>query len=103
MPLLAAVGPLQFEVVQYRLQSEYGAESRLEQAPWTVVRWLPIEMTGDEVDAIQLPTGSRIALDSDGNEVILFPTDWAADYFMQINAKIVLSKLPPPRSLEFKK
>ena len=26
-PLLAAVGPLQFEVVQYRLESEYGAES----------------------------------------------------------------------------
>src|SRR4029077_13290555 len=25
IPLLAAVGPLQFEVVQYRLQSEYGA------------------------------------------------------------------------------
>ena len=28
--LLAAVGPLQFEVVQYRLENEYGAESRLE-------------------------------------------------------------------------
>jgi peptide chain release factor 3 len=26
--LLAAVGPLQFEVLQYRLQNEYGAESR---------------------------------------------------------------------------
>ncbi len=38
--LLAAVGPLQFEVVQYRLQSEYGAESRLEPAPWTVLRWV---------------------------------------------------------------
>ncbi len=41
VPLLAAVGPLQFEVVQYRLQSEYGAESRLETAPWDRVRWLP--------------------------------------------------------------
>ena len=29
-PLLAAVGPLQFEVVQYRLQAEYQAESHLE-------------------------------------------------------------------------
>ena len=34
VPLLAAVGPLQFEVVQYRLESEYGAPSRLESAPW---------------------------------------------------------------------
>src|SRR5687768_15369720 len=38
--LLAAVGPLQFEVVQYRLQSEYNAESRLEATPWTLLRWL---------------------------------------------------------------
>ena len=41
IPLLAAVGPLQFEVVQYRLQSEYGAESRLENAPWECAKWLP--------------------------------------------------------------
>ena len=34
VPLLGAVGPLQFEVVQFRLESEYGAESRLESAPW---------------------------------------------------------------------
>ena len=44
-PLLAAVGPLQFEVVQYRLESEYGAASRLEAAPWTVVRWLAAGLT----------------------------------------------------------
>src|SRR5438477_12655163 len=40
VPLLGAVGPLQFEVVQYRMQSEYGAESRLEQAQWKVLRWI---------------------------------------------------------------
>src|SRR5689334_9652145 len=40
LPLLGAVGPLQFEVVQYRMQSEYGAESRLEQGQWTVIRCL---------------------------------------------------------------
>src|SRR3954469_17838495 len=36
VPLLGAVGPLQFEVVQYRMQTEYGAESRLESSPWKV-------------------------------------------------------------------
>jgi hypothetical protein len=52
VPLLGAVGPLQFEVVQFRLQNEYGAESRLEAAPWTVVRWLPADMTEEELDAL---------------------------------------------------
>src|SRR5512139_631205 len=46
VPLLGAVGPLQFEVVQYRLQSEYGAESRLEPAPWKVLRWVRVEDSG---------------------------------------------------------
>ena len=40
IPLLGAVGPLQFEVLQYRLESEYGADCRLETAPWSIVRWI---------------------------------------------------------------
>src|SRR5260221_4350522 len=43
VPLLGAVGPLQFEVVQYRMQSEYGAESRLEHGPWKILRWIAAE------------------------------------------------------------
>jgi len=97
LPLLAAVGPLQFEVVQYRLQSEYGAESRLEQAPWTVVRWLPPEMKEPELDALSLPTGSRLAFDIDRKPVILFTNDWSANYFMQTNARVSLSSLPVAR------
>ena len=58
-PLLAAVGPLQFEVVQFRLESEYGAASRLEAAPWTVVRWLPTDMNADGAGV--LATDSRYA------------------------------------------
>ena len=58
VPLLAAVGPLQFEVVQYRLQSEYGAESRLETAPWDRVRWLPEGFDPAALADLKLPTGA---------------------------------------------
>ena len=95
IPLLAAVGPLQFEVVQYRLQNEYGAESRLEQAPWTVVRWLPHGMKEEELDALSLPTGSRLAFDNDQNPVALFPNDWSANYFAQKHPQAPLAALPP--------
>ena len=57
VPLLAAVGPLQFEVVQFRLESEYGAPSRLESAPWSVIRWLPVTLKEEALDALALPTG----------------------------------------------
>jgi len=94
IPLLAAVGPLQFEVVQFRLESEYGAASRLESAPWTVVRWLPPEFKDPELDALSLPTGTRIAFDMGQQPVILFPTEWSANYFQESNPKATLSKLP---------
>ena len=39
-PLLAAVGQLQFEVVLYRLQAEYGVEARLEPLDYSIARWV---------------------------------------------------------------
>ena len=91
VPLLAAVGPLQFEVVQYRLESEYGAVSRLETAPWTVVRWLPTAFIEADLDLLSLPTGSRLAYDMDQNPVVLFANDWSANYFAQTNPKVGLT------------
>ena len=93
-PLLAAVGPLQFEVVQFRLESEYGAVSRLEAAPWTVVRWLPADMKEDDLDALSLPTGAKLAYDLGKNPVVLFTNDWSADYFTKTNERVPLSALP---------
>jgi peptide chain release factor 3 len=93
-PLLAAVGPLQFEVVQYRLESEYGAVSRLEATPWTVVRWRPVGMSEDALDALSLPTGSRLAYDIGKNAVVLFPNEWSAGYFGETNKHVSLSALP---------
>jgi peptide chain release factor 3 len=92
VPLLGAVGPLQFEVVQYRLQSEYNAESRLESAPWKVVRW--ILDNGVPMDESQLPTGARVAFDAAKQCVILFPDQWSCDFYVQRNPKVGLSALP---------
>jgi peptide chain release factor 3 len=94
-PLLAAVGPLQFEVVQFRLESEYGAESRLEAAPWMVMRWMPEGLAEADLDAISLPTGAKFAYDMANNAVALFSNEWAANYFAQTNPRIPLSKLAP--------
>jgi peptide chain release factor 3 len=92
-PLLAAVGPLQFEVVQYRLKSEYGADSRLESASWELARWISPDLALDRVEGI-LPTGAKLALDTKQQPLILFPTPWAFGYFQRQNKDIVLSDVP---------
>ncbi|MCC6231181.1 MAG: peptide chain release factor 3 [Verrucomicrobiales bacterium] len=98
VPLLGAVGPLQFEVVQFRLQSEYGAESRLEQGAWSVVRWV----TGGVPDPVGLegllPTGARLARDAAGHLVILFTDAWACEFFASRNLSVTLSSSPPKES-----
>ena len=92
IPLLAAVGPLQFEVVQYRLESEYGAPSRLENASWEAFRWLP---DGADPKAVKLPTGCRLAYDAAGKPGVLFPSAWTRKYFTELNAGLELLDLPP--------
>ncbi len=98
VPLLAAVGPLQFEVVQYRLQSEYGAESRLETTPWDRVRWLPPGFDPEALGSLTLPTGVAIAEDTDNQPVILFPSDWTLRYFQERNGGVTLHETPAKKA-----
>jgi peptide chain release factor 3 len=98
--LLAAVGPLQFEVVQWRLQSEYGAESRLTPTPWTVLRWLevPESMKGSrgEFDFSRLVVASGVSFGTDKFEhpVVFFPNEWTTRYFLEKNPELKLHELP---------
>ncbi len=93
--LLAAVGPLQFEVAQFRLESEYGVESKLEPAPWTLARWIGAKTPAGAIDAVGLPVQCARARDEDGREMILFPTEWALQYLSERHPEIELLRLPP--------
>ncbi len=93
IPLLAAVGPLQFEVVQYRLEAEYNATSRLESAPFQAVRWLRDGITDSELAELKMPTGCRIARDTDEANVVLFPSSWTLDYFKKQNPDVPIFDL----------
>ncbi|OGS36211.1 MAG: peptide chain release factor 3, partial [Elusimicrobia bacterium RIFOXYA2_FULL_69_6] len=98
VPLLGAVGPLQFEVLQYRLQAEYGAKSRLEPAPWQVVRWVGPACAG-EVKEDELPLDARLAADADGRPVLLFAKEWDCGYYLKHHPKVTLLRLPPGATL----
>ncbi len=96
--LLAAVGPLQFEVAQFRLQSEYGVESRLEPMSWTLARWIGPNTKPGAVDAAALPMQSARVKDEQGDEMILFPTPWSLQYLSEKHPEIELLRLPPSRA-----
>jgi len=99
--LLAAVGPLQFEVMAHRLKGEYGAESRLESAPWQITRWwrrkghdAPAMAEEREMELPDAPQGSRLAWDDRGRGVVLFSDHWPVRFFQERNPEIELSAVP---------
>jgi peptide chain release factor 3 len=93
VPLLGAVGPLQFEVVQYRLESEYNAQSRLEQAPYTVLRWVRTK-DGGAIEDFDIPSGVTTAQDAENRWVVFFSDQWAINYFERRNPNAELSEIP---------
>lgn len=92
MPLLGAVGPLQYEVLQYRLKDEYGADSYLNPMPWKILRW--VESHSEAELTPILPDGAGLALDDQDRLVMLFPSDWSFKYFKQTQPNVVLVDSP---------
>jgi peptide chain release factor 3 len=74
--VLGALGQLQFEVVKYRLESEYGVDVRLESVPYTIARWASRE-DGAPVEADALDVEGRVVLDVRDRVVVLFDGPWA--------------------------
>ena len=95
--LLAAVGALQFEVVQFRLESEYGAASRLDPTNWTIMKWLAPANPAEKLpDVTRLIVASGVAFGTDklDQPVVLFPNDWTMRYFIEKNPELKLHDLP---------
>mmetsp|Transcript_13144 Transcript_13144/g.19220 ORF Transcript_13144/g.19220 Transcript_13144/m.19220 type:complete len:623 (+) Transcript_13144:98-1966(+) len=77
--ILAAVGQLQFEVVQARLENEYGVESVLEPMGYTMARWADGGWDAvDKADKDGKLFGIMIVQDRWKRPVLLFRNDWKA-------------------------
>jgi peptide chain release factor 3 len=90
-PILAAVGELQFDVVQSRLEAEYGVGTTVERLALTSARWI----AGDPalVAKVSWPMGSLLARDRDGSPVVLFANEWSMNYSINHNPRIQFQPL----------
>ncbi|MDY7008593.1 MAG: peptide chain release factor 3 [Cyanobacteriota bacterium] len=73
-PILAAVGQLQLEVVQFRMQNEYGVETNVEMLPFTVARW--VNAGWDVLKNVGRLFNTVAVKDSWGRPVLLFKNEW---------------------------
>ena len=92
-PILAAVGQLQFEVVQFRLLSEYGVETNLEPLPYSLARWVKggwkaLEKAGRIFNTITVK-------DNWGRPVLLFKNQWGLQQVNSDNPDLKLDVIAP--------
>ncbi|MBQ7515725.1 MAG: peptide chain release factor 3 [Schwartzia sp.] len=96
--IVGTVGTLQFEVLQYRLQSEYNTEVLLNMQPFEVARWLAFE-DGREVTPAALRGADRgmFVHDRDGRPVLLVNNEWALGWITENNPGLLLYPVPPDK------
>jgi peptide chain release factor 3 len=93
--VLGAVGPLQFEVLQYRLLAEYGAKTDLEKLSYKVARWL--EGAPEALAALRDANTCRVLQDLDGHAVGLFRDIWTLESTVRNHGKMRFLVLAPSR------
>lgn len=74
--ILAAVGELQFDVVKFRLKSEYDTETEVRWLNYKVARWV-VPREGCKTE-LQLLSSSRQVVDQYGQMAVLFNSEWEA-------------------------
>jgi peptide chain release factor 3 len=86
-PILAVVGELQFDVMQSRLESEYNVETTVTTLPYKLARWIDRDVN-EVATKLNLPSRSKICIDSAGRAVVLFSSQWELDYAEKENPNV---------------
>ncbi len=86
--IVGVVGVLQFEVLEYRLKSEYSTDVRRRALPYQEVRWIGNE--GIDPSKLNLTSDTKWVQDFKGNNLLLFTAGWCVDWALKKNEGLIL-------------
>lgn len=88
--IVGVVGVLQFDVLKFRLESEYNVEIRMESLPYEYIRW--IESTEMDVSALSVTSDTKRIKNMKGSPLLLFVHAWSINTVLDRNKGLVLSE-----------
>lgn len=88
--IVGVVGVLQFDVLKFRLESEYRVEIRLDTLPYEHIRW--IKNTDIKPEDLSVTSDTRKIKDLKGNPLLLFTHPWSIKTVEERNKGLVLSE-----------
>ena len=88
--IVGVVGVLQFDVLKYRLESEYNVEIRLETLPYEYIRWIgnPTEI---DLDRIVGTSDMKKIKDLKDRPLLLFVNEWSIRMVLDRNKGLILN------------
>ena len=89
--IVGVVGVLQFDVLKFRLESEYNVEIRLENLPYEHIRWIENKEEVD-VDSLTGTSDMKKVIDMKGNPLLLFINAWSVGMTLDRNKGLVLTE-----------
>ena len=88
--ICGVVGMLQFDVLQFRLKSEYNVDIILEQLPYEHIRW--VTKCDTDIMRITGTTDMKRVEDLKGNPLLLFINPWSVQMVLDRNEGLELSE-----------
>jgi len=88
--IVGVVGLLQFDVLKFRMQSEYGVGYSKMDLPHEQIRY--IEKCPVEFSKLRLSGDTRRVKDIRGNDLLIFPGTWAINFALENNEGLELSE-----------
>lgn len=88
-PVMAAVGPMQFEVMQARMENEYNVETVADPIPYTVAR----KTTKETAPELAKQRGVEIFTRGDGELIALFSDKWRLQFIEKEHPEFELEPL----------
>ena len=88
--IVGVVGVLQFDVLKFRLESEYRVDIRLEPLPYEHIRW--IENEDIDVAGLSVTSDTKKIKDLKGNPLLIFTHPWSIRTVEERNEGLILSE-----------
>jgi len=90
--IVGVVGTLQFDVLLYRLRSEYNIEVRLEPMSQEYIRWIENETDPESPPSLYLTSDAKLIQDFKGNYLIIYAHEWSLGMILERNPGLSLAE-----------
>ncbi|MCR5154117.1 MAG: peptide chain release factor 3 [Lachnospiraceae bacterium] len=88
--IVGVVGVLQFDVLKFRLESEYGVEIRMDQLPYEYIRWVADPKT--DVSSLNVTSDTKKVKDLKDRPLLLFTHEWSIRTVLERNKGLELTE-----------